>query len=188
MDAIQLILRLHLHRVWVNQQLLASAQKLTDAQLRQSFPIGQGSIWKSLLHLYAADHVWLEAMLGNENATAPGDLPSQLPGNQLGPNPITSLPDLQQKWTQLMTRWTTYIQQLNPNSLDDLVYKISTSSFAGQRRPTRRSDILLHIATHSQYTTAQILNMLRHLGLQRLPEPMLITLARQEFTRSPCLQ
>src|SRR6185295_9086042 len=106
MDAIQLILRLHLHRVWVNQQLLASAEKLTDAQLRQSFPIGQGSIWKSLLHLYAADHVWLEAMLGNENPTAPGDLPGHLPGNQQGENPITSLQDLKAKWSALMNRWT----------------------------------------------------------------------------------
>jgi uncharacterized damage-inducible protein DinB len=183
MDAIDLILCLHHHRVWVNQQLLAAAEKLSDPQLRQNFPIGQGSIWKSLLHLYAADYIWLEALLGDENPTAPGDLPCRLPGNQQGQNPMTSLSDLKQKWTALMDRWTIYLQQLVPESLDDLVYKISTSSHFGQRRPTRRCDILLHICTHAQYTTAQILNMLRHFGLKELPDPMLITLARQQCAK-----
>jgi len=36
------------------------------------------------------------------------------------------------------------------------------------------------VCTHAQYTTAQVINMLRQLGAQPLPDPMLITLARGE--------
>jgi uncharacterized damage-inducible protein DinB len=57
MNAINLIQRLHQHRAWVNENLLAAATALSDDQLRQEFQIGQGSIWKSLLHLYAAEFV-----------------------------------------------------------------------------------------------------------------------------------
>ena len=60
MDSFALIQRLHEHRQWVNRQLMDSAKQLTDEQLHRSFPMGQGSIWKSLTHLYAAEYVWLE--------------------------------------------------------------------------------------------------------------------------------
>jgi len=43
---------------------LAAAKALSDDQLRREFQIGQGSIWKSLLHLYAAESVWLEQSYG----------------------------------------------------------------------------------------------------------------------------
>jgi hypothetical protein len=56
----------------------------------------------------------------------------------------------------------------------------------GARLATRRSDVLLHVSTHAQYTTAQIVNMLRHVGVQKLPETMLISLARQESPPPTC--
>ena len=61
-----------------------------------------------------------------------------------------------------------------------MVYKVSTSSWAGGRFGTRRSDILLHVCTHGQYTTAQVVNMFRQVGVAALPDVMLISLAREE--------
>ncbi len=49
---------------------------------------------------------------------------------------------------------------------------------------TRRSDVLLHVCTHASYTTAQVVNMMRQLGVSPLPEVMLIALARQEMAGS----
>jgi hypothetical protein len=40
--------------------------------------------------------------------------------------------------------------------------------------------VLLHVCTHAQYTTAQVQNMFRQTGLDKLPETMLMALARQE--------
>src|SRR5436305_14887351 len=57
MNSIAIIQRLHKHRRWVNENLLAAANPLSDEQLHRSFPMGQGSIWKSLVHLYAAEFV-----------------------------------------------------------------------------------------------------------------------------------
>src|SRR5262249_36432191 len=165
---------------WVNENLLATASALSDDQLNQSFPIGQGSIWKSLLHLLAGDFIWLEALLGNDNPLMPGDLPGRIPGNQLDEGAIASFVELQQKWRQLQQRWEQYLTELKPNHLDDVVYKISTSSGFGQRFATKRFDVLLHVCTHAQYTTAQVINMFRQVGIVNLPETMLISLARQE--------
>lgn len=180
MNAVDLVRRLHQHRHWVNDRLLSVADTLPDEALRRSLPIGQGSIWKSLLHLYAAEFVWLETLLGNESPVADGDLPGQLPGNQAGPGACQSLAELRTWWNRLQERWEAYLQRLSEKDLEDVVYKFSTSSGAGRRFGSRRADILLHVCTHAQYTTAQVNNMFRQLGAAAIPDVMLITLARQE--------
>jgi uncharacterized damage-inducible protein DinB len=181
MNAVELLNRLHQHRAWVNGNLLAAAANLSDEQLRSPFPIGQGSIWRSLVHLYAGEFVWLEALLGNDDPLVPGDLPGKLPGNQQGEGGITGLDDLRQKWSALEQRWAGYLASLTPEALDGLVYKRSTSSGLGKRWGTRRGSVLLHVCTH-HYTAAQVVNMLRQAGADKLPETMLISLARHEET------
>jgi uncharacterized damage-inducible protein DinB len=179
MNAVQLIQRLHQHRAWVNANLLTAATALSDEQLRSPFPIGQGSVWKSLLHLYAAEHVWLEALVGNEGFLVPGDLPGKLPGNQQGEGGITGLDDLRQKWSALEQRWTGYLAFLTPAALEEVVYRKSSS---GKRFGTRRADVLLHVCTHAHNTAAQVVIKHRQVGVYQLPEAMLISLARQEAT------
>lgn len=115
MNAVALIQRLHQHRAWVNSNLLKAVAQLTDEQLRSPFQIGQGSIWKSLTHLHAAEYVWLEALLGNEDPLLQGDLPGRLPGNQQGEGGIASLDKLRQKWSDLEQRWITYLASLTPD-------------------------------------------------------------------------
>jgi len=182
MNAVELIQRLHQHRAWVNCNLLTAAATLSDGRLRSPFAIGQGSIWKSLVHLYAGEYVWLEALLGDDDPLLPGDLPGKVPGNQQGEGGITGLDDLRQKWSALEQRWAGYLASLTPEALEELVHKKSTSSGLGKRWGTRRADVLLHVCTHAHYTAAQVVNMLRQTGVETLPETMLISLARHEAT------
>ncbi len=177
MNAVDPVRRLHQHRAWVNHRLLESAGKLSEDQLRRTFPIGQGTIWKSLVHLYAAEYVWLEALHGNEQALAPGDVAGKLPGNQEGEGGVLTLGDLAAKWSALDVRWQAYLADLEPEGLDDVVYKVRS---LGGRFAFRRLDILLHVCTHAHYTVAQVINMMRHAGIEALPDPMVITLARSE--------
>jgi uncharacterized damage-inducible protein DinB len=184
-NAVDLIQRLHQHRAWVNENLRSAALQLSDEQLRRPFPIGQGSIWKSLVHLYAGEFVWLEALLGNDDPVVRGDLPRQIPGNQLGEGGFATLEELRHEWAQLEERWQRYLAELSPEALDVPVYKWRSAAGQSQRYATRRSDVLLHVCTHAQYTTAQVVNMLRHVGVEKLPDTMLITLARQEMATPP---
>lgn len=179
---VQLISRMHAHRRWVNQRLLESVQMLSEEQRTREFSIGQGSIWRSLMHLYAAEYVWLEALLGNTAPVLPGDLPGALPGNQRGTGGIQSLKELREKWGRQEQRWIDYLAELTEANLDELVSKQSTSSGQGRVHRTRRSDVLLHVCLHAQYTTAQLVNMLRQAGARNLPDTMLISLARSEMT------
>lgn len=177
MHAVDVIRRLHQHRQWVNHNLLQAATGLSPEQLQKPFAIGQGTVWKTLTHLFAAESVWLAALQGDETPVAPGDLPDALPGNQRGERPIASLNELKSRWAELDDRWKQYLEQLTDASLQQPVAKVS--SLSGQRSTTRTLDILLHLCTHAQYTTAQLVNMLRQLGVEDLPPTMLIAMARQ---------
>lgn len=178
MCATDLIRRLHQHRMWVNHSLIEAASALTADQLRRLFPIGQGSVWKTLTHLYAAEYVWLAALNGDASPVAPGDLEGKLPGNQEGPGAAETPGELRNRWKELDQQWQAYLDDLQDADLDGPVDKVSSRT--GKRSATRRSDILLHVCTHAQYTTAQLVNMLRQLKLTNLPDGMLITLAREE--------
>jgi uncharacterized damage-inducible protein DinB len=179
MNAVDVIVRLHQHRAWVNRTLLAAAARLSDEQLQATLAIGQGSVWKSLLHLYGAEYVWLETLQGDEDPLLPGDVRGKLTGNQEGSGGLTQLADLARNWTAQEVRFVAYLAALKPEALDDMVYK---KTISGQRPGTLRRDVLLHVCTHAHYTAAQVVNMLRQLGAESLPETMLITLARQGAT------
>lgn len=181
MNAVEVIQRLHQHRAWANRKLAAAAAALPDESLRKSLPIGQGSVWKSLAHMYATEYVWLAALEGDETALTPGDAPGKLPGNQEGDGAIRSIAELEERWQALETRWQAYLAELTEADLDRIIYKVS--SLGKTRMATRQVDILLHVCTHAHYTTAQVMNMLRQLGVGSLPDPMLITLARGELAK-----
>jgi uncharacterized damage-inducible protein DinB len=132
--------------------------------------------------MYAAEYVWLGALERDEQAVAPGDLPGQLPGNQAGPGAAGSLDELRQRWAALERRWSEYLATLTPESLDELVYRFPST--AKGRFGSRRVDVLLHVCTHAQYTTAQTVNMFRQLGVEKLPATMLMAMARQEASEA----
>ncbi len=145
--------------------------------MRREFPIGQGSLWKTLCHLYAAEYVWLDALQGKDQSLAPGDVAGKLPGNQEGENAVKTLAELGTRWAELDGRWQAYLESLTNEQLDDVIYKVRST---GGRYAFRRADILVHVCTHAHYTVAQANNMLRHAGATSIPDPMMITLVRSE--------
>lgn len=106
--------------------------------------------------MYAADSVWLEVLFGNESHRVQGDLPGKLPGNQQGNDIIVSLDELKNKRSILEQRWEDDLASLQSESLDETVYRVRFSVGAGTRIETSRSNVLLHVCNHAQYTTPQI--------------------------------
>ena len=178
--SVSILQRLHQHRAWANKNLVEAAAALTAEQLHQPFDIGQGSVWKSLVHMYAAEYVWIETLRGDPEALCPGDVRGKLPGNQLGEGGIQSFGDLRQKWTEVESRWQQYLAALTPESLDETVERRGSAASGGKPYFIRHSDALLHVALHAHYTLAQVINMLRRLGVEELPARMHIQLVWQE--------
>ncbi len=105
MTSLDVIRFLHQHRMWVNRMLLDAAAVLPPERLRTPYAIGQGTIWRSLVHMYAAEWVWLATLRGDESPVLPGDRPDGLPGNQERRGGIASLAELRAAWTAVDAGW-----------------------------------------------------------------------------------
>ncbi|MEX0612301.1 MAG: DinB family protein, partial [Pirellulales bacterium] len=72
------------------EKLVAAAGSLSQDQLHQPLGTGQGTVWRSLVHMYAAEYVWLETLLGDLEALCPGDAPAPRPSSPI-PNPSSPI-------------------------------------------------------------------------------------------------
>ena len=163
MDAIDLIQRLHAHRRWANTKLCESAATLTPAQRDQSFTMGRGSLWATLVHLYGAERVWLQTLNGDESPAL------------IEPDAFESLDELRRAWEANERAFAQFLDVLTVEQLDRPLRKRATETGAVHETPMY--DALLHVCTHAQYTTAQAVNMLRQLGAD-VPDTQLITMSR----------
>lgn len=163
-SATNLIRRLHDHRLWSRLRILEAASRLSPAQLREPFPIGPGSVFNALRHLYTAEYAWLAALEGTANPTFPDE------------KTLDDLPSLLRAWSDLDDRWGAALARLTDA---DLERPVTRTNRAGITSTTSAADVLTHVCTHAFYHTAQMVNMLRRLGVAELPETNFITMARE---------
>jgi uncharacterized damage-inducible protein DinB len=74
-------------------------------------------------------------------------------------------------------RWAAWLANANEDALDQVAERIRE----GKSFLTTVMDVLIHVATHQHYHAAQIVNMLRHLGVKPPPACDFIVLAREQF-------
>jgi uncharacterized damage-inducible protein DinB len=165
MEAITILRRLHQYRTWCNRQLLHACRPLSAEQLHAPFEIGQGSVWKSLVHLLAAESLWLDAFEGRPDSPVPCEAD------------FKGLEELADRWADLDRRWLEALARLDGSDLERPVLR---ADLQNQCFSFDRVDAHLQVCTHAAYTAAQLINMLRRLGVAPLPNCMLVAMAYGE--------
>ena len=165
MEAIQIVRRLHQYRAWSNRQLLHACRPLSREQLDAPFEIGQGSVWKSLVHLLAADSLWVDAFEGRPDSPVPCEAD------------FKDLEELANRWADLDRRWLDALDRLDGSDLERPVLR---ADLRNQCFSLGGVDAHLQVCTHAAYTAAQVVNMLRRLGVAPLPNCMLVAMASAE--------
>ena len=137
------------HDRWANAQLYAACEALTPEQFTQPFEMGTGSLCKNLLHN-------LDAMRGWTNVL--DETPSQ-------------------PWLDEKEHTFEEIKALHDPICDEFERAVLRRPFdtvivreRGEHSYTFTvGGILTHVTTHSMHHRAQCLNMLRQLGVEKLP-------------------
>lgn len=164
------IRRLHEHRRWFRDKMIASAEKLPPADLRQSFPMGSGSVFAMLVHCWAAETAWINAI----EETDPGFV---LPGA----DSFASLDALLDEWKKTDVRWDAFWAKFKDGDLTKPVSRVRE----GKTYVTSLADVLVHVCTHQMYHAAQFKNMLRQLEVPELPPSDFIVFAREHSRVAP---
>ena len=142
-------LRLHLdYSAWASNRLLNVAATLTPEELTRDFKTSDKNILETLVHVFAADRIWLSRIRGSSPTTF-----SSLEDRQLAV--------LQNAWPALQQQrkqWAAPLTDL------DVPAKIAYRDLKGNPWEQPLWQILLHVVNHGTHHRGQASGFLRAMG------------------------
>jgi len=150
------------YTVWASRRLVEAAAQLTPEELTRDFGASDKSVLGTLVHVFAADRIWLCRVTG-----------SSLPGRLLDPERDMHLSVLETQWPELLNRWKQWVSGLTDTSV-----VISYRDMKGNPYQTPAWQIILHLVNHGTHHRGQAAGFLRTMG--HMPPPLdLIAYYRQ---------
>lgn len=143
------------HDAWTTRQLLGRCQELTDQQLDRQFDIGHRTVRATLLHIIRNIEVWADLMNGQLVRGTDARTEDRTVAAM-----VVRLEDA----TASLARASHAVAGRNGWDellLDTLDDPPAEKSYGG---------VVAHVITHSMHHRAQLLYMLRKLGMDGLPE------------------
>ena len=142
------------HDHWTTRELLLRSRHLTDPQLDRPFPIGHVTLRATYDHIIWNIEVWTDLMCLRPRRPHPGD------GATTIPRFIQRLDATYEEFAAVARRVQSE-NRLDDTFLDTVETPPAPHTFGG---------CIAHVITHSMHHRAQILNMMRHLGMSDLRE------------------
>jgi uncharacterized damage-inducible protein DinB len=143
------------HDLWATTTLLNACRPLSEQQLDQPFQMGPGSVRRTFLHMISAKLYWTDRLRNHTRQMYP---------------PESHRTASIEKITSLNETVSMDFQQLAITLIESK--RLNETIFATPRpgaHPIRIASVLYHVPNHGTHHRAQILNMLRHLGVSPLP-------------------
>jgi uncharacterized damage-inducible protein DinB len=142
------------HDVWTTHQLLLRCRGLTDDQLDRDFDIGHRTVRATLLHVIRNIEVWSDLLAGNSVREDPG--PSGRSVSALARRFDFAAANLAEVARSIAQR-----RGWDEKWVDHLDTPPTEKTYGGS---------IAHVITHSMHHRAQLLYLLRRLGVNDLPE------------------
>jgi uncharacterized damage-inducible protein DinB len=161
----ELLLQFAAYNIWANQRIMEYLQQIPEEQFIQEMPSSFKSIHSTLLHMWDAESMWWQRMKLQEVITRPSD------------NFRGTTRDVLAALLHQNKLWETWIHNASQPALDHVFMYYTT-----KREPFKQPifQMLLHVFNHGTYHRGQIINMLRQLGAEKLPQTDFIVFARKK--------
>ncbi|HEY2826821.1 MAG TPA: DinB family protein [Pirellulales bacterium] len=144
------------HDAWTTRQLLLRCQELTDAQLDQQFDIAHRSVRATLLHMIRNMEVWTDLIAQQPIRPNEGETPAG-----------RSVDGLMKRFDIVVAELADLSTRIaREGKLDDCF--VDNLDNPPQKKPY--GGAIVHVITHSMHHRAQLLYMLRLLGVKNLIE------------------
>ena len=132
---------------WANGEILRHCEKLTDTQLDQPFDMGLGCLRRTLIHIHAGEHVWLQRWQGRTETPWP---------NELVKTPVA---EIAAQFAKTFEERASFMAKLTDR---DLQKPITYRDSKGSLFAATLGDMIMQGILHSTHHRAQAVNMLRH--------------------------
>ena len=161
------VLRNHLnYTAWASRRLVDAAEKLSPEELMRDFGTADRNVLGTLVHVYAADRVWLGRIEGNP------------PARFMVPEQDMHLEVLRRDWPVLLERWKQWAAGLSEEFIHG---EVSYKDTKGNSYVTPLWQTVLHVVNHGTHHRGQASGFLRAMG--HTPPPLDLIAYYREMSR-----
>lgn len=166
----QILKELAAYNTWANQKLAEPILKLPEEKQLAEIPSSFKSLYHTLLHMWDAESIWWQRMKLHEKIIIPHE---HFKG---------SMQDLVNGLHQQNVLWEQWVINATPAALEH-VFQYFNSRKESFKQPIYQ--MILHVFNHGTYHRGQLVNMLRQLRVEKIPQTDLIIFSRSKKQSLP---
>ncbi len=140
---------------WANDIVLRAAGPLDDARLDKPFAMGRGSLRMELLHVCAGESVWVARWQSRAETPWPNE------------EERVSVAGITERFTAVYRERDAFVATLTDR---DLGRSVTYRDSKGSLFSATLADMMTQMIVHSTHHRAQIVNMLRNVGVTPAPD------------------
>jgi uncharacterized damage-inducible protein DinB len=161
----ELLFQYSAYNIWANQLLLDVINQLPEEKQTQEVPSSFNSLLKTILHMWDAESIWWQRMKLSERVERPSE-------SFTGGMKEATASMLQQN-----RQWHEWVAAAQEHMLQH-TFQYQTTKRELFKQPVFQ--MLLHVFNHGTYHRGQLVNMLRQLGVEKIPSTDFIAWARKK--------
>ena len=161
----ELLQQLAVYNIWANQKILDVILALPEEKQKQELPSSFKTLFDTVLHMWNAESIWWQRMKLQERIISPMET---FKG---------SMQELANELLQQNHQWQEWVNNATDAALDH-VFQYQTIKQEQFKQPIYQ--MLLHVFNHGTYHRGQLINMLRQLGVEKLPQTDFIVWSRKK--------
>jgi len=153
------------YNIWANQKLMETILAIPEEKQLAQVPSSFNNLYKTVLHMWDAESIWWQRMKMQERFIVPGE------------NFNGTMNDALNGLMQQSRQWEEWVRNASDLSLDH-VFQYQNSKKEQFKQPIYQ--MLLHVFNHGTYHRGQLVNMLRQLGVEKIPATDFIVFSRSK--------
>lgn len=153
------------YNLWANQKLLDVILAMTEEKQNQEVPGSFKNLYSTVLHMWDAESIWWQRMKLQERIIVPGE------------NFNGTMKDIADGLMQQNILWTEWVNHASDQSLEH-VFQYRNSKKEQFKQPVYQ--MILHVFNHGTYHRGQLVNILRQLGIEKIPQTDFIVWSRKK--------
>lgn len=153
------------YNIWANQKIMELILSLPEEKQMAEVPSSFNSLYKTVLHMWDAESAWWQRMKLQERLVIPSE------------NFNGTIKDLVNGLMQQSAQWLDWVSSASDIALDH-VFQYQNSKKEQFKQPIYQ--MMLHVFNHGTYHRGQLINMLRQLGVEKLPQTDFIVWSRKK--------
>jgi uncharacterized damage-inducible protein DinB len=142
------------YNIWAHQKMLEAILAIPEEKQMADVPSSFSSLYKTVLHVWDAESIWWQRMKMQEHIIRPSE------------NYTGSMQDASSALLNQSRLWEEWVTNASDLSLDH-VFQYQNTKREVFKMPVYQ--MIHHVFNHGTYHRGQLVNMLRQLGVEKIP-------------------